>query len=106
MDVRNQRHGGGLDNGLERSGRSFIGTGDPHDINPGLLTTPDLANRGTGIRSQRIGHGLDADRGIATDFQLSDPDRAALAPVNHAPGAHGTGIVGTFRDDGRHGGLR
>ena len=87
MDIGDQGHLGGLDDGLEGCCRFHIGTGDPDNVGPGLFQLTDLIDGRASVRGQGVGHGLDRDGRIAPDLDRADADLARRTALNHPPGA-------------------
>lgn len=80
MNVGHDGHGCSSDDLLEGPRRVFIRTGNPYDIGPGLFERANLRNGCSRIARHRVGHALDGNRGVAADFDFSNPDFARLAP--------------------------
>ena len=58
----------------ERRGALLVGTGHPDDVRARQCGPAHLRDRRGDVAGQRVGHGLDADRGIAADLDRPDPD--------------------------------
>ena len=87
VDVRDDRHGAGRDDGLERLRGLLVGAGDAHDVGPRLGAGAHLGDGAADVRGQGVGHGLDRDRGVAADLDLAHADLAAGAAGDVAPGS-------------------
>jgi len=86
MDVGDQGNLGLANDGAKRLGRFDVGAGDANDVGAGLFQLADLIDRRRRVGRRRIGHRLDADRGVAADQDGADADLTALAPFDMAPG--------------------
>ena len=51
--------------------------GHTYDVGTGVLCTLNLRDGRGDIRGFRVGHGLNGDRGVATHWDITDPDFTA-----------------------------
>ena len=91
VDVRHDRDLGGPHDPGHRCRRLFVGAGHADDIDSRLFAAANLRDRRLGVRRQRVGHGLDRDRGVAAHRHGPDhhPPRLAAHDVAVRSDAHG-----------------
>ena len=74
VDVGHKGNGNGLPDFADGNGSRHVGNGHAHDVASGLLQALDLGDGGPNVIGPGIGHGLDGNRGIATNGHVPDPD--------------------------------
>src|SRR5690606_18499227 len=87
MDVGDDRHRAFAGDLAQRLGRGFVRGRDAHDVGARIRGGDHLRQRGAHVRGIGVGHGLDADRGIAPDRDRADHDLPRPAALDIAPGA-------------------
>ena len=92
VDVGHDRHVRRARDRLHGLGRIFIGTGHTHDVGAGFFERANLRDRGIGVASDRVGHALDGNRGVAADLDLTDLNLPRFAARDVAIGSktHGS----------------
>src|SRR5690606_33294624 len=86
VDVGDDRHAGGADDGPQGRGRGLVGAGDADDVGPGGLERADLVDGRPGVGGGGVGHRLDGDRRVAADLDRADADLARGAALDGPPG--------------------
>ncbi len=102
VDVRDDRHVGGLGDRRHGGRRLLVRARDPHDVGPSLLKLADLGDGRRRIRGEGVGHRLHGDGRIAPNRHVADMDLARFAPVDRPPGAH-VGVIFNAHDTPRIG---
>ena len=87
MDVGHEGDLGGLGDHLERPGGVLVGAGDADDVRARFLQLAHLGDGRFSVRRQGVSHRLDADRGVAADFDRADSNLSGRAAIDSPPGA-------------------
>src|SRR5438477_12561560 len=72
VNIRNHRYVCAAHYCFESCRRVLVRARYADDVATGLLNFPDLVDGSADVASDRIGHGLDADRGVAADNHRAD----------------------------------